>query len=104
MELLETVSVFSGRDYGFLHDAVDVGVRGRRALLPVGFCDDRVHRCAEVDFWRSGVRLAFAGVYYSHDQRRAVFLYGDSGTIFGKDLYGGEAKTHIYFKRKNVNF
>ena len=104
MEFLEAVSVFSGRDHGFLHDTADAGVGGRCGFLPAGFFDDRVYHCAEVDLWRSGVRLALSGVYHSHDQRRTVFLYGDFGSVPGKDLYGGEKEAHLPLKRKNVNF
>ena len=83
MELLEAADLFFGRDYGIFHGAADDRGSGGSVVLAVGICDDYLHYSSKAGFRRSGVRLAVPGVHYSVFKRRAVFLYGNTGTISG---------------------
>ena len=102
MELLEAVSIFSGLNCGLFHIAADAGFRCRGAFLPAGFCDDYIHHCEKTDLRRPGVGLALPGVYYTDDQRRAVFLHRNFGAVPGQDLSGGEKAPHLFGEGETV--
>lgn len=95
MELLEAVPVFAGWYLRVFHSAPDAGFRCGGVLLRSRVSDDRLHHCAQADVRRSGIRLALPGVHHPNDQRGTVLLYGDSGAIPGKNLYGGEEAPHL---------
>lgn len=102
MELLEAVFVFAGRYYSLFHSAVDAGLRDGRGFLHDRVFNDYIHYCAQIDIWRSGVRLAVPCVYYSYDQRGSVFLYGHFGAISCKNLYGSEETPYLFNPRKAI--
>ena len=102
MEFLETIPIFPGRHYRFFYGAFDVCIRYWRSLLLHCIFDDRIYYRQKVDFWRSRVRMAIAGLHYIDDQRRAILLYGNSWTISCKDLYGGKTSPYLSGERKTV--
>ena len=48
--------------------------------------------------------MAFIGVYHFAGQRGLVILFGNTGTVSGKDLFRSKKKTDIYCKRGVVSF
>lgn len=64
-------------------------------LFAACFYYDYFYHCEKADFRGSGFRLAFSGLHYSDDKRRAVFLHGDSGTVSCENLYGGKAPSYL---------
>lgn len=103
VELLEVVFVFDGRNHGVFYSAVDDCRRGWRAVLSTGLCHDRIYYCTEAGFWRSCVRLAVLGVYYAFPKRRTIFLHGDTGTVPGENLYGGQETSHLSDQGGTIN-
>ena len=95
MELLEASGIFPGRHYRIFHSAVIDRFLCGSAVLCHCFSDDRVYHRAQTDLRRSGIRLAFSGVHHFDDQRRAVFLYGDSGTVSGKSVHGSKTPSDL---------
>ena len=90
MELLETVSLFLRRNHSVLHCPADDLIGDGRTVLSAGFCDDHIYHCEKAPIWRSGIRMAFAGLHYSLCQRHPVFLCRNTGTVSGKGIYGGK--------------
>lgn len=103
MVFLETVCLFSGRDYRLLYNAA-YGCRGDgRAVLCDGVCADCRDYCENADFWGSDFGMAIHGMYYSACQRRAIVLSWYSGTIFIQDLYGSEEASDLSCERGLIN-
>ena len=103
MEFLEIVYLFAGRDHGIFHSAADDCLSGRCTVLSAGIYYDHIYYCAKTGLWRSCVGLAVSGVHYVVSQRRSIFLHGNSGTISGEDLYGGQKAPDLPGKGETVN-
>ena len=102
MEFLEASGILHRWHYGLFHGAAVVRLCYGGTVLCAGLYHDRFCHSAQVDLWRSCVRLGVSGVYYAADRRRAVFLYGNIRTISCKNVHGSEKAPHISSERKNI--
>lgn len=102
MEFLEAVGLFHRGNYGIFHrTAVHFRIYWR-TFLPACIYHDHLYHSAKADLWGSRVRLAFHGLHHFDDQWRTVFLHRNPGPVFGKNLFGSEAQTHLRCKRGDV--
>ena len=45
---------------------------------------------------RSGCRVAVYDLYHFDDGRNPIVLYGNTGNVSVKDVFGGEGSSHLY--------
>lgn len=102
MEFLEALFVLPGGYHRLFYDAPDVCFTDGGDLLPVGLCHDHFYHRQKADLRRSGVRLAFFGMYHFPGKRCAAFLPGNPGTVSFKNLHGGKTASYLYCKRRTL--
>ena len=99
MVLLETVSVFSGWNYGILDGSAVNCIGVWYSVLRDCFCVYDFYLCQGFDLWGSGGRMAIYDVHYFPDRRRAATLYWNYGTIYEQDVYGSKGQAEIPCER-----
>lgn len=99
MVLLETVSVFTGWDYGVLDSTLIDCVGVWHAVLRDCFCVYVIYFYEGFDLWRSGRRVAVHDVHYFPDRRRAAALHRDHGAVYEQDVHGSEEPAKISDQR-----
>ena len=86
MEFLEIIFILFGRNYSLLNGATCFGIYVWNFIMLPGFCANHIYCDSNIDFWRSGSRVAESGMYHFAYRWNPTAMYWYYWTIFIKDL------------------